>query len=273
MPDTNRSPLDLRSVPAAIINLPGETLRRQHMAALFGRLGIPHQFVDGVSKHGKKRNVAAAMAQAHDTFAAAPFLICEDDLLLMQPDVILPAPPVDADILYLAKSDHGCLPNRPDYAERYRHHSYAGFALAEAHDENYLRVTSMISAIAVLVLSEKGRLRYREELRKAFNRDMHIDVRYALAMPDLRVYAPRLPLFAKDMALQPPAKRNEVRRLITHTPLPVAYEGERRSGESKTFRIEVCARRNPASGALEWEVVEAWPKPPADGASAAGNPG
>jgi hypothetical protein len=264
MPDANRPPLDLRSIPAAIINLPGQTLRRQHMQDLFARLGIRHQFIDGVSKHGKKRNVAAAMMKAHDAFPAAPFLVCEDDLLLMQPDVILPPPPADADILYLAKSDHGCLPNRPEYAELYRHHAYPGFALAEAHDENYLRLSSMISAIAVLVLTENGRQRYRQELRKAFNRDMHIDVRYALTMPDLRVYAPRLPLFAEDMALQPGPKRNEERRLITHSPLPVASEGERRTGESKLFRIEVAARRNAATAALEWEVVNAWPKQPAE---------
>ncbi len=264
--------LDLRDIPAAIVNLPSQTLRREHMTALFTGLGIQHQFVDGVSKHGKKRNVAAAMIKAHDAFPAAPFLICEDDLLLMQPDVILPAPPADADIIYLAKSDHGCLPDRPEYTKVYRHRAYGGLALAEAYSEDYLRLSSMISAIAVLILSERGRLRYREELRKAYNRETAIDIRYAFAMPDLRVYAPRLPLFAEDMALQPGPKRNEERRLITHTPLPVAYEGERRISEGRLFRIDVCARRNPANGALEWEVVQAWPNLGAGEGSAAEDP-
>jgi hypothetical protein len=265
MPHSIHPTLDLRSVPAAIVNLPSQKARRDQMSALFTRLGIDHQFIDGVSRHGKKRNVAEAMLKAHDAFSAAPFMVCEDDLLLMQADVVIPAPPADADIVYLAKSDHGCLPNRPDYAELYRHRAYAGLALAEAHDDRYLRLTSMISAIAVLVLSEKGRLRYREELRKAFNRDAPIDIRYALAMPDLRVYTPRLPIFAEDMTLQPPPKRNEERRLVTHAPLPVAFEGERRTGENMLFRLDVRARRNLVTEALEWEVVQAWPKPRQDG--------
>lgn len=260
MPGAERPPLDLRTIPAAIINLPDQTKRRAHMEALFQRLGIPHRFFDGVSKHRKKRNVAAAMMRAHDAFSSAPFMVCEDDLLLMQPDVILPAPPADADILYLAKSSDGCLPDRNNYQQLYLHRAYGGFAMAEAHDENYLRLTTMISAISVVILSEKGRLRYREELRKAFNRNTHIDVRYALAMPELRVYAPRLPVFAEDMELQPPEKRSEERRLITHSPLPVAFEGEVRAAENRHFRIEARAVRSPETLALEWEVVSAVPQ-------------
>lgn len=259
MPEATPALLDLRTIPAAIINLPSETLRRQKMVELFSQLGIRHQFFDGVSKHRKKRNVAAAMIKAHDAFSTAPFMVCEDDLQLMQSDVIIPAPPPDADIVYLAKSHFGCLPNRPDHIEQFGFCPFDQFALAEAHDEHYFRLTSMISAIAILVVSEQGRQRYREELRKSFNRDVAVDIRYAFAMPDLRVYAPRLPVFAEDMALQPPDKCNEARRLVTHSPLVEVREGDTRRAETRKFQFEVRARRDSATGALEWNVERTWP--------------
>ena len=117
----------------------------------------------------------------------------------------------------------------------------------------------MISAIAVLVLSERGRERFVRELRIAFNRDTAVDVRFAYAMADLRVYTPRLPVFAEDMDLQSETARSEDRRLLTHAPLPTAREGDLRVGQGSLFRLEVCARRNPSTGALNWEVQQDWP--------------
>ena len=48
MDTISRPGLDLRDIPAVIVNLPGQTLRRQSMEALFTRLGIAHRFVDGL---------------------------------------------------------------------------------------------------------------------------------------------------------------------------------------------------------------------------------
>jgi hypothetical protein len=229
------------------------------MEELFSQLGIDHRFVDGESRFSKKRNVAKAMMRAHRSFAAAPYLVCEDDLLLMQEDVVLPPAPADADIIYLAKNHAGCLPDRPDYNSRFGRRSYGGLALAEPHDDHYLRLYSMISAIAILVVSEAGRQRFLVELQKAFNRETAVDVRFAFAMPELRVYTPRMPLFAEDMALQLKANQSEDRRLLTHGQLPIAFEGERRTGEGTFNVVKVIARRNVDTAGLEWEVEDSWP--------------
>jgi hypothetical protein len=231
------------------------------MQDLFTSFGIDHTFVEGVTSEGKKRNVAAAMRKAHERFAAPPFMVCEDDLFPLRTAPVLPPPPDGADIVYLANSSSGCLPERPDYRQRYLHRAFGGLALAEDHDADYVRLWSMISAIAILILTEKGRLAWREQLRKAYNRDTAIDVRFAYSMPDLAVYALRKPMFAEDPSLQPKGKRTEERRLLTHSPLPLAHEGEERVSEGTLYHVRVCARRNPETRGLEWEVLEDRPKP------------
>ncbi|MCV2874986.1 hypothetical protein OE810_01825 [Rhodobacteraceae bacterium XHP0102] len=252
--------LDLRNIPAAIINLPTQHARRAAMGERFSQLGIAHHFVDGVTRYGKKKkNVAAAYAAAFDGFAKPPFMICDDDLMFTWDSTILPPPPEGADILYLGKSQLGCLPDRAEYNDLYHRRAYADLALAEALDENYLRLFSMISSIAIVILSERGRDRYRLEITKSYNRNMAVDVRYAYAMPELNVITPRKPVFVEDMALQPHDKNNEVRRLVTHASLPVSYEGERRVGQSMTYKVEVEARRRAGSTALDWHVLQSWP--------------
>lgn len=251
--------LDLRLIPAAIVNLPHQKDRRAAMTSRFQDWGIPHHFIEGETRFGKKKNVAAAHARAFDSFPNAPFMICEDDLFLTAAALTLPDIPEGTDIVYLAKSQLGCLPDRADYNDIYHRRAYAELALAEAIDDHYLRLWTMISAIAIVVLTEKGRARYRLELKKAFNRNQAIDVRYSHAMPDLQVITPRHPVFVEDMALQPPAKSSEARRMITHAALPVGYEGERRIGQSMLYRVEVEARRRAKGGALDWHVLQSWP--------------
>lgn len=249
--------LDLRNIPSVIVNLPQHSQRRDHMKGLMTGLGMPHRFVSGVTKFGKKKNVAAAHAAAFDTMEAAPFIVFEDDQELLWDDCVLPDPPQDADVIYLANSQLGCLPDTAEYKAKYRMNAYPGLALAEAHDAHYLRLYSMISAMAILILSERGRARYRLELKKAFNRDIPIDVRYAFAMPDLRVYALRSPMFAEAPDLQVAAKQGNARYDETHLPLPVAREGDIRIARHRHRKLVVQAVRDPQSASLNWHVQQA----------------
>ncbi|WP_333711796.1 glycosyltransferase 61 family protein [Yoonia sp.] len=249
--------LDLRDVPSVIVNLPEDKHRRDYMTGLFSRLGMPHDFVPGVTRFGKKKNVAAAHANAFDTVKACPFLIFEDDQELLWDDCILPDPPEGADVIYLANSQLGCLPDTVENKARFGLNAYQGLALAEVFDDHYLRLSSMISAMAILIMSEKGRTRYRSELKKAFNRDTGIDVRYAFAMPDLNVYALRNPMFAEAPELQIKSKQSQARYDETHLPLPVAKEGEIRIARHRHRTLVVRATRVPETGALKWEVEQA----------------
>lgn len=260
-PKFQKGAIDLRDIPVAVISIPNAQDRRAHIARHFAQIGLSYQFVDGVTQFGKKRNVAAAHDAAFAHMGNAPFLVCEDDVELAWDAPILPPLPAGADIIYLANSQNAPLADRADYHDLYHRRAYSGLALAEAHDATYLRLTSMLSTVSYLVVSERGRARFVREAQKSFNRNTAVDIRFSYAMRDLNVYGLRRPLFVESMAAQPPAKRNEERRLITHSPLPVAFEGERRVGESQLFILEVEARRDPNTRLLDWEVLSATPKP------------
>lgn len=251
--------LDLRSIPAAIVNLPTDKHRRAFMEEQFGSLGIQTKFVPGVTKFGKKKSVAAAYINAFEAMDQAPFVVFDDDQELLWDDCILPDIPADADIIYLATRNSGCLPDRPENKKKFGFHAYDGLALAEAFDETYLRLYSMISSMAVFVVSERGRERYRLELKKAYNRSTAADIRYAFAMPSLNVYALRQPMFAEKQSLQVPSKSGDLRVAATHTPLIVTTEGEVREASHRLRNLKVEAKRDVATQALNWEVLEVKP--------------
>ena len=251
--------LDLRSIPAAIVNLPTDKHRRAFMEEQFGSLGIQTKFVPGVTKFGKKKSVAAAYINAFEAMDQAPFVVFDDDQELLWDDCILPDIPADADIIYLATRNSGCLPDRPENKKKFGFHAYDGLALAEAFDETYLRLYSMISSMAVFVVSERGRERYRLELKKAYNRSTAADIRYAFAMPSLNVYALRQPMFAVKQSLQVPSKSGDLRVAATHTPLIVTTEGEVREASHRLRNLKVQAKRDVATQALNWEVLEVKP--------------
>lgn len=252
--------LDLRQIPGIVINLPSDSQRRTHIERHLGEVGLNFRFIDGVSSHRKKKAVALAQSRAFDAMGPAPFWMAEDDIELKWRNCILPHVPDDADIIYLATSHSGCCPDPEPGESRLALTTAAHLALAESHDPLYLRLSSMISAVAILVLTEKGRDRYREEQRKAFRRNQAVDVRYAFAMPDLNVYGLRSPMFSERMDIQIPAKNNEDRRAITHNPMPVAIEGETRSVYNSRYALEVQAERDHNNGLLKWSVLQYHPQ-------------
>lgn len=147
--------LDLRSIPAVVVNIPDDKVRRSHIKQHFGELGLNFQFSKGVTKYRKKRAVAKAHSTAFDTMETLPFWMAEDDVELKWGSCILPELPPDADIVYLATSHSGCCAD-PEPGDNLLGLTTAPYlALSEVHDENYARLSSMISAVAILVLTEK----------------------------------------------------------------------------------------------------------------------
>jgi hypothetical protein len=186
----------------------------------------------------------------------SPFIVFDDDQELLWDDCILPDIPTDADIIYLATRNSGCLPDTPENKAKFGFHAYDGLALAESYDDTYLRLYTMISSMAVFVVSERGRERYRLELKKAFNRSTAADIRYAFAMPSLNVYALRQPMFAEKQSLQVPSKSGDLRVAETHTPLIVTAENDVRVSEHRIRSLKVQAKRDPETKTLNWEVLE-----------------
>lgn len=247
--------IPLKSVSCKVISMAGARRRRRFTKRMFYHMETPFDFVDGIEDPRKIRACILAHRQAHDAAAGAlPYAIFEDDLEFVWDAPVLKAPPADADIIYLGTNTAGCFPRDPRFHKVFGHRSVEKFALAEAYDDTYLRLYSMVSAHAVLFLTERGQQTYRAALDQALRRHIPLDVMYAYAMPDLNVYAVREPMFREDEELQPRSKRSPSRLAITSTPLTPAKPGDRRKGEKKRWFITAEVTRNAQNG-LEWDLV------------------
>ena len=247
--------MDLRTVPARVISIPRQKRRRRHIAQHFGDLGISFQFIDGIKADRKTRGVAEAHLNAFESAGAPPFMVFEDDVEFAGESLVLRDIPADADIVYLGKNADGCLPYDPEYAERFGHRSLTDLALASVHDADWLRLHSMVSAHAILFLTERATRMCMEEQRIARNRATPLDVRYAYLMSVLNVYAPHRPLFVEALDLQPDEKVSERRLHITHGPFPTARVGDIRTTQNRNESITVQVVEA-EDGRLEWDVVD-----------------
>lgn len=250
--------LDLRKIPAAVINIPTSVSRRSHIEKHFGAIGLKYTFVDGVTGAGKIRGCARSHSAAFDTIGSAPFMVFEDDVELVWEAPILPYVPQDADAIYLGTNTGGCFPNTIDNKERFGHRSLAGFALATEFDNLYLRLHSMVSAHAILFLNDAARHLYRENLRIADKRKTPLDVRYAYLMSKLQVYGLREPMFVESQDLQTGNKKSAARGEITRKPLTASRPGDIKIGVKRGQRVTACVVETTA-GRLEWSVVDLEP--------------
>lgn len=246
--------LDLREIPATIINLPKERKRRAAMTTRMTALGIPFAFSDGVTdQDGKIRNAAAAHRNAMAAAGDPPFMILEDDLEFRRPSTVVEDVPEDADVVYLGISSVGCFPRSSDYTRDLGHRGVPDFVLASAHNAGFARLHSMISAHAVLFLTRTAVDRYGQAQQMAVNRKMPLDVSYAYAMADLTVYAAIDPIFVEDQALQPQQKRSDWRAALTTGPLRLAAPGDQRTGRRKRYTIEGEVEEA-GEGRLQWRL-------------------
>lgn len=251
---------DLRDVPAVVINMPDQRKRRRHMHRLLAALGIGHSFSDGVSStEFKVLNATLAHQRAISAATTTPFMVLEDDLEFCAASTALPDLPADADIVYLGLNTAGCFPRDRKVHELIGHRSVTGFVLARAHDARFARLYSMVSAHAILFVTEAGVAAYAEALRLAVNRRLPLDVAYAYTMGHLKTYATLEPMFREDMALQPFTKRTADRAAMTATPLRLASIGERRIGLKSKWQIEAEVVDD-GQGGLAWGLLRCDPR-------------
>lgn len=247
--------IPLQSVTCKVISMANARRRRRFTKRMFNHIGTPFDFVDGIEDTRKVRACILAHQKAHEVMdGALPYAIFEDDLEFVWEEPILRSPPADADIIYLGTNTTGCFPRDPKFHALFGHRSVGNFALAEGYDDQYLRLYSMVSAHAVLFLTERGRDTYRVALDQALRRLIPLDVMYAYSMPELNVYAVRTPMFCESVELQPRSKASPDRLAITATPLTPAKPGDRREGEKKRWFITGEVIRNAQNG-LEWDLV------------------
>lgn len=245
--------IDLCDVPARVISLPQETARREHIAKHFTSLGISFAFIDGINGPKKIPSVAKAHKNAFESIHTLPFMVFEDDVYFCGDSLVLPDIPDDADIVYLGKNDDGCMPNQDRFRDRFGHRSLTDLALASGHDANWLRLHSMVSAHAILFLTERAKQECLEAQRISINRVTPLDVRYAYLMSSLNVYTPRKPLFAEAAELQPPGKSVGRRLGITHGALLAAKAGDVRHTEKRGEGVTVKVVET-GNGRLAWDL-------------------
>ncbi|MBK5934201.1 hypothetical protein C8N32_10273 [Rhodovulum imhoffii] len=242
---------DLTTVACRVISLPMAGARRAHMQALLAGMGIIPEFRPGVPARRHALGCARAHLAATAGGAHLPLMVLEDDLALT--GAVLPPLPWDADIVYLGVSQFGCLPEQVAQEAGLGHRAIMGLALAAEAGEDWLRLYSMAGAIAILYLSDRGLEAWRAAMRRSLETGRPFDVFTAYAMPGLRVFTPRRPLFYESADLQRPhARVPPVRRESwTRTPLCPVAEGDRRTGLTREGPLRVRAVR--AGEGLAWK--------------------
>ena len=247
---------DLRQITTSVVSRPSDTERREHLREKLSQLKLNWVFADRQENLSPQQSVAVAHAEVFDGASDLPFLICDGDAELVTDNMVLPPLPEDADIVYLATNQAGCLPGTGPNNTTFSPVALPGCALAEAHDDVFLKLYAMTSVTAVLVVSERGKKRFREELTKSIRRKTDAGVRYSFAMPDLNVYAFRQSRFMNvNPATSSDVEAETPKKDMTPAKLEPVEEGTRRVTESWRWRLNVEACRN-ANGGLEWQVVD-----------------
>ncbi|RVT85605.1 hypothetical protein DXV76_07580 [Rhodobacteraceae bacterium CCMM004] len=250
--------IDLTQVPAHVISMPGQNRRQKLTRALFERLEIGFDFVDGIVGERKIRACALAHARALAAAPAPPFAVFEDDLQCPG-GIAVPPLPGDADILYLGTNTAGCFPNQRRYWSVFNHRSVGAFCLAQPVDDALARVWSMVGAHAYAVLSDRGAEVWRGAVETALREGLPVDVAFAYVQPQVTALALRRPMFCEDPRLQGRAKRAPERQAMTADPIPMAAPGERRRGLKSRWIIDGVVTRTGAGG-LEWTLADYAPR-------------
>jgi hypothetical protein len=247
----------VEQLPSILINLPDARARRRSSTRLMNRLGISHQFSPGETRFGKKRNVARAHINAMSLAPAeGPFMVLEDDLEFKMTDTVLRDVPDGTDILYRGVSQAGCMPRASEFRQIMRPRTCSGFVLSDDAGAGYVRLYSMISAHAILYLTERGRKAYQRAQEISDRRELALDISYADIMPQLKVHAVKAPAFAENMDLQIRNKRNEARELLTHSWIAPVQLGQTRTVEHDRYQLTAEVRRDGATGGLFWHALD-----------------
>lgn len=215
--------IDLHSVETLALSLPSEPGRRASVSGLCERLGLSWRLVDGVE--ARPGRIGCGLSHLRALRQARPgraLLILEDDVAAIDGfDPHLDVPD-DADAVYLGVSQFGAV-DLIDYV------GFSNMIAADAVDERLLRIYNVLSAHAILYVTERFKAAAAEAtLRALADLDREHDKEMARLQEDFVVYALRRPLFYQSNALQKPeaGDRQEAMTRIELAPLPVGTLGK-----------------------------------------------
>ncbi|MCP5027771.1 MAG: hypothetical protein GY929_15965 [Actinomycetia bacterium] len=188
--------LDLRRMPISVINLTSASRRRAFMHDQLETLGLEHRFVPAVECEPPGLGCTLSHLKTLSLLAARPpFLILEDDCQLLLEDHPLQFDvPDDTDALYLGHSSFGLTDGPDQFGLRWGQDNNVRY---EDLDDEYIRVLNMLSAHAIIFISEECvRSAIDANTRALLNHDFPYagDMAYAELQERLKVLATRQPL-------------------------------------------------------------------------------
>jgi hypothetical protein len=193
--------LQLRDCDTVVLNLPGETARRESTSALCERLGLRYSVMDAIACAPGPIGCGLSHIKALRAWTGErPLLILEDDVAAtddIQPTITVPD---DADAIYLGVSRYGAV-EPVDYV------GFVDVLAVERVADGLLRFHNVLGAHAILHLTDRWRLAAIEAMTEAIV-DLARDPDRGLAkiQCDFNVYAPERPAFYQAAALQPEGK-------------------------------------------------------------------
>jgi hypothetical protein len=232
----------------AIINLPAQTERRASAGALLQGLGLKYRFIEAIACSPGPIGCGLSHIRAlRDWRCDRPLLLLEDDVALSDDLVDTILAPGDADAIYLGASTFGAV-------EPFEFAAFTNAVLAEPASDGLVRIYNMLSAHAILYLTESARVIAIEAMTAAMiDRGWPPDRGLAAAQARFNVYALQRPLFYQSAALQRP-DRALPQEAATKVVVPVYPEGSILDVAAAAGAVRLQATR--VGRALTWAKVD-----------------
>lgn len=245
MPEIRLSDCDI-----AVINLTAQTERRASVSAVLHGLGLTHRFVEAIACSPGAVGCGLSHIRALRAWRGErPLLLLEDDVALSDDYVDAIRTPDDADAVYLGASTFGAV-------EPFEFVAFTNAVLAEPALDGLVRVYNMLSAHAILYLTETARLIAMEAMISAMvDRGWPPDRGLAAAQARFNVYALQRPIFYQSAGLQHP-NRAQPQEAATRVVVPLYPEGTMLGVAAAANGGNVNLRATRVGRALTWAKVD-----------------
>lgn len=189
--------LKIADIPTAYINLEKDSEKRESVEKEIRSLGInSFSRVDAIL--GEKPDTRFAVARSHSkavsSFTQTPFLVLEDDAVVINPAEHLEVPD-DADIVLLGIWDEKVL--KRSNGMRFEHGK-----VYESFSDSLVKAYKMNGMHAVLYVSDHSVKIAQKVFSLSPKTGRHIDNLFRDVTPFLNVYALKIPVFAQTSKLE-----------------------------------------------------------------------
>ena len=146
--------IDLREIPIFILNMEEDHERKAFMTEQLNALGLAHRFISAIKCDPPPVGIALSHLKAITRKGLKPpFLILEDDCKILPHKFAYRYDlPQGTDALYLGHSVFGLRDQKDEHGVRW---GQQGKTKYRHHDENYIRLFSMLSRHAIIYISDK----------------------------------------------------------------------------------------------------------------------